>query len=86
MINEPALQDALVSAFEKMKSNDDREAALMNEIAAIRETLKELLGDRFSVSFEKHQLAEMTGSVVIESAVRQLADALIQKARDVVIL
>ena len=86
MINEPALQDVLVSAFEKMKSNDERQTVLMNEIAAIRETLKELLGDHFLASFEKHQLAQMTGSVLIESAVTQLADRSIQKARDVVVL
>lgn len=86
MINEPALQDALVSAFVKLHSIEEYQATLLIEIAAVRDALKEVLGQDFAEVFQRHQLARMTDNVKIESASKQLAEQLLQEVRKVVVL
>jgi hypothetical protein len=86
MINEPLLQEVLVSISKKLRANGTAQTALLTETAAIRDTLKELFGDRFSAVFERYQVSQMAKLVPIESSVNQLNDLLIERSKDVVAL
>ncbi len=86
MINESELQESLVAAFEYLKMHYETLSTLITEIGALRETLKEAGGDKFRAVFEKHQLAQMTKTVDVESASVKLYDASIRKAKEVVTL
>jgi hypothetical protein len=81
MINEQVLLSALIAAFERIKTLDSAQSILVNEVAALRETVKELSDSRFAPCFEKHQLAEMAKGVVAESRAAELNDVSIELVR-----
>jgi hypothetical protein len=82
MINEDVLLSALVSAFERIKTLDSAQSTLLNEIVALRETMKELGDYRFAACFHKHQLSEMAKGVVAESRGAGLNDVSIELIRE----
>lgn len=82
MINEKLLQETLVSAWERLQTSAEIQQALLIEIAAIRETLRELLGDRFSNSFPFQQASQAVKSAATEAAVKKLDDETIQRLKD----
>lgn len=82
MIDEQVLLSALVSAFERIKTLDSAQSTLLNEIVALRETMKELGDDRFADCFQKHQLSEMAKGVVAESRGAELNDVSIELVRE----
>ena len=81
MINETALQESLVAAFEYLKLHYGVLSTLMTETAALRETLKEAGGEKFAAVFERHQMEQMTKTAGVESLSNTLYDAAIQKVR-----
>lgn len=83
MINEQVLLSSLISAFERIKTLDAAQSMLVTEISALRETLKELLGDdRFEECLQKHRLAQMAKGVVTDTQQEELNNVSIEIIRE----
>jgi hypothetical protein len=82
MVNESALQELLISAFEKLKA---QQTALMNamvQVAALRDTLYEM-GPRFQDAFER-RLVEEQATIAPDIQKAELAyDAIIRAVKGV---
>jgi hypothetical protein len=85
MIDEPALTEILEILSESHRILNEAQLTLINELAALRETMKELGGERFASVFEKRQLAMMGQNLKVEELSRVLARIQTLKARTVVI-
>jgi hypothetical protein len=82
MINEKILAETLVSVWERLQVSAEIQQGLLVEVAAIRETLRELLGERFSTCLPQHQASQIAKSVATEVAVKKLDDETIQILKD----
>jgi ribosomal protein L16 Arg81 hydroxylase len=82
MINEPALKDALLALSEQCKTQYLVLSSVSGEVAALREMLRDAIGDRFSATFAQYQAAQIAKTSSIESSAIELLDEIIQRLKD----
>jgi hypothetical protein len=82
MINEKVLEETLVSVWERLQVSAEIQQGLLIEVAAIRETLRELLGGQFSTCFPQHQASQIAKNTATEVAVKKLDDETIRILKD----
>lgn len=77
MIEDSKLKDALLALAEGYKAHTTMLSALANEIAALRETWKEMNGEEFSNYLQQMQLKVMADNATTETLNLRLCDELI---------
>jgi hypothetical protein len=82
MVNKPALRDALLSLAEQCQFQYVAMSAISNEVAALRETLREAIGEPFESVFEKQQILQLSKTAAIESAAIGLLAGIIQRLKN----
>jgi|GEM_PF-5721253 len=71
-------KDAILALAEGYKTHTVALSTLMNELAALRELLKQTNGEQFEIDLQRMQLEVMARNTLIETANLRLCDALIE--------
>ena len=71
----------MVTTFEYLKMHYQTLSTLMSEVAALRETLGEIGGEKFLEAFGRHQVEQIAKSAAIESVTVRVYDEIIQRLR-----
>jgi hypothetical protein len=84
-IHEVMLRDALTALAEQSKNHYILFSYLVNEVAALRETVKALQGPNFTAALDKHRIEQMAKTVQEDSASKALYDEIIRRMKNDVI-
>jgi hypothetical protein len=81
MIDEPTSRELMMTIFEYLKMHYQTLSTLMSEVAALRETLGEIGGEKFLEAFGRHRVEQIAKSAAIESVTVRVYDEIIQRLR-----
>ncbi len=81
MIDEKNLQDALVAAFEPLKSLHGTLSAVMSDVAALRETVLEKDAETI-VRYQEHLVKQVAIATPLAAAAMQGYDEIILRLKD----
>jgi hypothetical protein len=81
MVNEIPLREVIVTIIEHVKQNRVYCVKIGNEVAAFRNALQELTGEKFLPLLGKHQIRIQEIAAALGGADAQYFDALIQQVK-----